>query len=111
MRRRHYESLEEDDVSRQSVIAVIVSVLLSLAAAYGATRVQVQDIDTREKLNSTSAERAVERVAAENEKRSDKMERKIDERMDKFDDKLDILLQNQAETAAVIRRLERRGGN
>lgn len=93
-------------MTRQGVIAIIVSVLLSLAAAFGATRVQLQDIDTREHLNSQSAERAIERVGAAADKRIDKVEENIGQRLDKVDENIQWLVKQQSETSAILRRLD-----
>lgn len=97
-------------MTKQGIIAVIISVLLSLAAAFGATRVQLQDIDTREHINSAAAEKAIERVGAEADRRIDRLEKSIGERLDKTDVNTQWLIKQQTETTAILRRLDRRAG-
>lgn len=79
------------------VIGIAVVVALSFSGYAATTTRQLQDVDTRERVNSASAERAIERVSKD-----------MDDKINRVDMNLQWLMKEQIETKAILRRLERR---
>lgn len=90
---------DEDDVSRtvQWLIGGALTVMLGFSGWAAANISKIQDIDTRERLNSGSAENAIERVGAQ-----------ADERIDKIDDNVQWLIKEFIAFRAEIRMRDQR---
>lgn len=80
-------------MTTRRIIELIIAVVLAMGGTWAAMRVQLQDIDTRERLNSAAAEHAIERVAREST-----------EKIDKIDANVQWLIKEQIETKALLRR-------
>ena len=83
----------EDDMFRW-VIGIIVTVALVFSGYSVASIRQLQDVDTRERVNSAAAERAIERVSQD-----------ASDKIDKIDQNVQWLIKEQIEMKAWMRRV------
>lgn len=79
------------------VIGIAVVLALAFSGYAAATTRQLQDVDTRERVNSAAAERAIERVSKETH-----------DKIDRVNGNVEWLMKEQSETKAILRRLEQR---
>ena len=76
------------------VIGIIVTVALVFSGYSVASIRQLQDVDTRERVNSAAAERAIERVSQD-----------ASDKIDKIDQNVQWLIKEQIEMKAWMRRV------
>jgi len=61
----------------QWVLGIVLTLTLSFSGWAAVNIAKIENIDTREKLNSASAEHAIERVSKENTDRMDKIDTNV----------------------------------
>lgn len=87
-------------MTTKDIVVIILTILGSMAASYAQTRVTLQDVDTRERINSAAAERAIERVAKE-----------ATDHVERVDQNVQWLIKEMVQISASVKRIERKLGD
>jgi type II secretory pathway pseudopilin PulG len=98
----------DDAMTTKEIIVIIFTILSSLGVSWAQTSVRLQDVDTRERINAQSAERAIERVSKEASDRVVAAENEVSVKLDKIDKDVQWLIKEISQTSAVVNRLEKK---